>query len=146
MPYGTGLPGPGLPRPSIGFGEIRGLRRHLRLGQVRDWMPRAAALASLAVVFGLIALMVAVIVDSIRQNASGTVPIALGYWADNAIPVRAPLPLSEALGLWLLRGDVLPVDVKKGRPPDNADRAWEPERVQLCAAGLILRVPDGQQV
>lgn len=36
-------------------------------------------------------------------------------------------------------GGVRPIDVKKGRPPDNPHRAWEPERVQLCVAGLLLR-------
>jgi CRISP-associated protein Cas1 len=33
---------------------------------------------------------------------------------------------------------VTPVDYKRGRAPDNAERAWEPERVQLCAQALIL--------
>lgn len=36
-------------------------------------------------------------------------------------------------------GAVRPVERKRGRPPDNADRAWEPERVQLCVQGLLLR-------
>lgn len=36
-------------------------------------------------------------------------------------------------------GSVRPVERKRGRPPDNADRAWEPERVQLCVQGLLLR-------
>lgn len=57
------------------------------------------------------------------------------------------LPLSsERLGLIavvdLLEGDgqaVVPLDVKRGRPAPNAERAWEPERVQLCAQGLLLR-------
>jgi CRISPR-associated protein Cas1 len=31
-----------------------------------------------------------------------------------------------------------PVDYKRGAPPDVPERAWEPERVQLCAQGLIL--------
>ena len=31
------------------------------------------------------------------------------------------------------------MDYKRGRVPDNAERSWEPERVQLCAQGLILR-------
>jgi CRISPR-associated protein Cas1 len=31
-----------------------------------------------------------------------------------------------------------PVDYKRGSPPDIPERAWEPERVQLCAQGLIL--------
>lgn len=33
---------------------------------------------------------------------------------------------------------VTPVDYKRGRAPDAAERAWEPERVQLCAQALIL--------
>ncbi len=31
-----------------------------------------------------------------------------------------------------------PVDYKRGAPPDIPERAWEPERVQLCAQALIL--------
>lgn len=34
---------------------------------------------------------------------------------------------------------VVPVDYKRGRPPDNPERSWEPERVQLCVQGLLLR-------
>lgn len=52
---------------------------------------------------------------------------------------------SQTLGLSakidLLEGEggrVQPVDYKRGSPPDNEHRAWEPERVQLCAYGLIL--------
>lgn len=36
-------------------------------------------------------------------------------------------------------GAVHPVDVKRGRPPDTPERSWEPERVQLCVQGLLLR-------
>lgn len=52
---------------------------------------------------------------------------------------------SERLGLVavvdLLEGDgeeVRPVDVKKGRAPEHGP-AWEPELVQLCVQGLLLR-------
>ena len=34
---------------------------------------------------------------------------------------------------------VVPVEYKRGSVPDNGQRSWEPERVQLCVAGLILR-------
>lgn len=34
---------------------------------------------------------------------------------------------------------VTPVEYKKGAIPANPYQAWEPERVQLCAQGLILR-------
>lgn len=36
-------------------------------------------------------------------------------------------------------GSVSPVERKRGRPPDNDQRSWEPERVQLCVQGLLLR-------
>jgi CRISPR-associated protein Cas1 len=36
-------------------------------------------------------------------------------------------------------GAVIPVDTKRGKPPDNEERSWEPERVQLCVQGLLLR-------
>lgn len=36
-------------------------------------------------------------------------------------------------------GAVIPVDIKRGTPPDNEERSWEPERVQLCVQGLLLR-------
>ncbi len=34
---------------------------------------------------------------------------------------------------------VTPVDYKRGEVPEIPGRAWEPDRVQLCAQGLILR-------
>lgn len=36
-------------------------------------------------------------------------------------------------------GFVIPIDYKRGRVPQTEQRAWEPERVQVCAQGLILR-------
>jgi CRISP-associated protein Cas1 len=33
---------------------------------------------------------------------------------------------------------VTPIDYKRGQAPDLPEGAWEPERVQLCAQGLIL--------
>ena len=35
-------------------------------------------------------------------------------------------------------GEVVPVEVKRGRPPKDAP-AWMPEQVQLCVIGLLLR-------
>lgn len=35
--------------------------------------------------------------------------------------------------------DAVPVDTKRGRVPNNPERSWEPERVQLMAQGLLLR-------
>lgn len=42
----------------------------------------------------------------------------------------------------LLEGEglhVTPVDYKRGEVPETPEQSWEPERVQLCAQGLILR-------
>ena len=39
----------------------------------------------------------------------------------------------------LQAGIAIPVDYKHGHVPDVPGQAWEPERVQLCAQGLILR-------
>ena len=36
-------------------------------------------------------------------------------------------------------GSVIPVDYKRGSPPDVPEGAWEPERVQVCIQGLLLR-------
>lgn len=60
--------------------------------------------------------------------------------------VRSVALSSEALGLSakvdVVEGEggyVCPVDYKRGRPPENEHRSYEPERVQLCAYGLLLR-------
>lgn len=53
---------------------------------------------------------------------------------DEALGIVARIDLVEADG-----GEAVPVDYKKGSPPDLPEGAWEPERVQLCAQGLLLR-------
>lgn len=50
------------------------------------------------------------------------------------IALIARMDLVEVSG-----GQVSPVDYKRGKPPRNGVRAYDPERVQLCAQGLILR-------
>jgi len=62
-----------------------------------------------------------------------------------SVDLSAPL-LGMVAKLDLLEGDgvapdapLTPVDYKRGAIPDLPERAWEPERVQLCAQGLILR-------
>ena len=50
------------------------------------------------------------------------------------------LGLVAKLDLVSTAGDeAVPVDTKRGRAPRNAERSWEPERVQLMAQGLLLR-------
>jgi len=50
------------------------------------------------------------------------------------------LGLIAKIDLLEAEGDtVVPVDTKRGSPPDNEHRAWEPERVQLCVQALLLR-------
>lgn len=60
---------------------------------------------------------------------------------------RSVLVSSESLGLVARidlvesqgTGAVVPVDYKRGWPAPTPEGAWEPERVQLCAQGLLLR-------
>lgn len=48
--------------------------------------------------------------------------------------------LIAKLDLMEVEGQVAtPVDYKRGKAPNLREGAWEPERVQLCAQGLILR-------
>lgn len=48
--------------------------------------------------------------------------------------------LVAKLDLLELNGkQAVPVDHKRGKVPENEWQSWEPERVQLCAQGLILR-------
>ncbi len=53
---------------------------------------------------------------------------------------------SEKLGITakidVVEGDasgVIPIEYKRGKPPDIPERAWTPERAQLCAQVLLLR-------
>lgn len=36
----------------------------------------------------------------------------------------------------------IPVETKRGTVPSNPDQSWEPDRIQLCAQGLLLREHD----
>ncbi|MGQ0765411.1 MAG: CRISPR-associated endonuclease Cas4g/Cas1g [Gemmatimonadota bacterium] len=50
------------------------------------------------------------------------------------------LGITAKLDLVETDGDgAVPVDTKRGRVPQNEERSWEPERVQLMAQGLLLR-------
>lgn len=65
--------------------------------------------------------------------------------SDDLKEARSVMLSSERLGL-IGRADIIegrhgrvtPVDVKRGRPPAHGP-AWEPEMVQLCVIGMLLR-------
>jgi len=80
-------------------------------------------------------------------NATNVTEAANAADADSK-PIHARSLLLSAPGEGLIaRLDLLeldgptvtPVDYKHGAAPDIPEGAWEPERVQLCAQGLILR-------
>lgn len=80
------------------------------------------------------------------DRETGELPDAAGADPGEPIHARSVLLSSERLGLIaridLVEGEgsaVTPVDYKRGRVPDLPERAWEPERVQVCAQALILR-------
>lgn len=71
----------------------------------------------------------------------------VGGAGDQPSVVRSLLLSSTSLGIVAKAdlvegapdGTVVPVDYKRGRPAPVPERAWEPERMQLCAIGLLLR-------
>ncbi len=77
------------------------------------------------------------------DSGTGVMPEA-GH--EEPFEIRSVALSSETLGLSAKidlvegeQGSVCPVDYKRGKPPANEHRAYEPERVQLCAYGLLLR-------
>ncbi|EQD66190.1 CRISPR-associated Cas1/Cas4 family protein, partial [mine drainage metagenome] len=46
----------------------------------------------------------------------------------------ARLDLIEGIG-----NDVIPVEYKKGSPPETVDHVWPSDKVQVCAQAIILR-------
>lgn len=83
------------------------------------------------------------VVDSGASNRS-----AKGQSGSDRIDVSRSVQLSsEKLGLVgkidllesLSDGSVVPVDYKRGSAPETEEEAWLPERVQVCALGLLLR-------
>lgn len=67
--------------------------------------------------------------------------------APGVVSIARSLPLSsERLGITATidlvefeDGRARPVDYKRGAPPNVEEGAWEPERVQVCVQGLLLR-------
>ncbi len=87
--------------------------------------------------------------DDADGNANSLFPPAPASSDADAEPptINRSVPLgSDVLGITakldLVSSDgteAVPVETKRGRVPDNPDRSWEPERVQLMAQGLLLR-------
>lgn len=82
------------------------------------------------------------------DEATGNLPPATEVHADRVDTIHArSITLSDDEHGLIARmdlveavnGEVSPVDYKRGRAPDNPERCWEPERVQLCVQALILR-------
>ncbi len=80
------------------------------------------------------------------DDQGGAVPSAGELSDESRIHARSVSIGSDTLGavakIDLLEGEdgcVTPIDYKRGSPPDNPERCWEPERVQLCLQGLLLR-------
>ncbi len=67
------------------------------------------------------------------SEARPAVPRSL-YLGDEQLGLVARIDLVEWDG-----ETAVPIDFKKGSPPDLPEGAWPPERVQLCAQGLLLR-------
>jgi CRISPR-associated protein Cas1 len=80
------------------------------------------------------------------SGEAGACPGSAEEGEDTVIHQRSVWLSSERMGITakidLVEGvgtAVVPVDYKRGKRPHVDKGAWEPERVQLCAQGLILR-------
>ncbi len=80
------------------------------------------------------------------DREEGRVPAAEDLSGQVRLHSRSVLVGSDALGATARidlietdEGRVIPVDYKRGKLPDVREGAWEPERVQLCLQGLLLR-------
>lgn len=80
------------------------------------------------------------------DREEGRMPAAENLSGQVRLHSRSVLVGSDALGATARidlietdEGRVIPVDYKRGKLPDVREGAWEPERVQLCLQGLLLR-------
>jgi CRISP-associated protein Cas1 len=80
------------------------------------------------------------------DRKQGAMPTADELSPDSRLHSRSITVGSERLGAIAIidliettDGRVVPVDYKRGSAPDITEGAWEPERVQVCLQGLLLR-------
>lgn len=73
-------------------------------------------------------------VEAAAAPGAGVTQLRAVELSDPTLGLIAKLDLVEIEGR-----HARPVDVKKGKRPHTAKRAHDPERVQLCAQGLLLR-------
>ena len=80
------------------------------------------------------------------DQGKGRVPAATELSDQVKLHSRSVKIGSDALGavaqidlIEIEDGQAIPVDYKRGAVPDVAAGAWEPERVQVCLQGLLLR-------
>ena len=69
-----------------------------------------------------------------QESAEATIHQRSVWLASEGLGVTAKIDLVEGEGQ-----AAVPVDYKRGKRPHTAQGAWEPERVQLCVQGLLLR-------
>jgi CRISPR-associated protein Cas1 len=78
-----------------------------------------------------------------RPGGEVPLPEELGLAAAKARSVTMSAPIERLIAnidlLEIEDGEVRPVDYKRGKAPDLPNRAWDPDRVQVCAQALILR-------
>ena len=79
------------------------------------------------------------------DQQKGSVPAATDLSNQVKLHSRSVRVGSDTLGavaqidLIEINGQAIPVDYKRGAAPDIVEGAWEPERVQVCLQGLLLR-------
>ncbi|MBX3300721.1 MAG: CRISPR-associated endonuclease Cas1 [Nitrospira sp.] len=69
-----------------------------------------------------------------KESGERTIHQRSVWLSSERLGVTAKIDLVEVEG-----NVVVPVDYKRGKRPHTAQGAWEPERVQLCVQGLLLK-------
>lgn len=81
----------------------------------------------------------------VHQNVNRSSQRGLKSADDKSLVVRSMSLSSESLGIIgivdlaeVTEDIMIPVEYKRGSPPNNPEQSWEPERVQLCLQAMLI--------
>lgn len=113
---------------------VEGRHVHRRVDQLDHVLPDAAGVQAAG---GLVDATDPEVSPRARDQSPGDDPPTISRsvpLSSDALGLTAKLDLVSSDG-----SEAVPVETKRGKVPNNPQRSWEPERVQLMAQGLLLR-------
>jgi CRISPR-associated protein Cas1 len=106
---------------------VEGRLHHRRVDESPKRQPRTGSVGTGSVVAGACP-------PSTDENEDSVIHQRSVWLSSEPLGITAKIDLVEGVG-----HTVAPVDYKRGKRPHVDKGAWEPERVQVCAQGLLLR-------